>query len=62
MTSEYHFVCNVCGTLDDHKLDCPAKWPLGKPDQYTHGEEDEADFLAGVTCNPDAPEECESCQ
>lgn len=20
------------------------------------------DFLSGVTCNPDAPEECESCQ
>lgn len=25
-------------------------------------DEDEDDFLAGVTCNPDAPEECESCQ
>jgi len=25
-------------------------------------EEDEEDFLTGVTCNPDAPEECESCQ
>jgi hypothetical protein len=25
-------------------------------------EEDEDDFLSGVTCNPDAPEECESCQ
>lgn len=24
--------------------------------------EDEDDFLSGVTCNPDAPEECESCQ
>lgn len=24
--------------------------------------EDEEDFLSGVTCNPDAPEECESCQ
>lgn len=23
---------------------------------------DEEDFLSGVTCNPDAPEECESCQ
>jgi hypothetical protein len=23
---------------------------------------DEDDFLSGVTCNPDAPEECESCQ
>lgn len=23
---------------------------------------DEEDFLAGKTCNPDAPEECESCQ
>lgn len=25
-------------------------------------EEEEEDFLTGVTCNPDAPEECESCQ
>lgn len=24
--------------------------------------DDEEDFLTGVTCNPDAPEECESCQ
>lgn len=26
------------------------------------GDEEEEDFLTGVTCNPDAPEECESCQ
>lgn len=25
-------------------------------------EDEEEDFLAGATCNPDAPEECESCQ
>lgn len=25
-------------------------------------DDDEDDFLAGKTCNPDAPEECESCQ
>ena len=25
-------------------------------------EEDEWDFPEGTTCNPDAPEECESCQ
>lgn len=24
--------------------------------------EEEDDFLSGVTCNPNAPEECESCQ
>lgn len=24
--------------------------------------DDEGDFLTGKTCNPDAPEECESCQ
>uniref|UniRef100_A0AAU6VZX0 Uncharacterized protein n=3 Tax=unclassified bacterial viruses TaxID=12333 RepID=A0AAU6VZX0_9VIRU len=24
--------------------------------------DDEDDFLSGKTCNPDAPEECESCQ
>lgn len=23
---------------------------------------EEEDFLSGVTCNPNAPEECESCQ
>lgn len=25
-------------------------------------DDEEEDFLTGVTCNPDAPEECESCQ
>lgn len=25
-------------------------------------EDEEEDFLSGATCNPDAPEECESCQ
>lgn len=25
-------------------------------------EDDEWDFPEGTTCNPDAPEECESCQ
>jgi hypothetical protein len=25
-------------------------------------EDTEDDFLEGKTCNPDAPEECESCQ
>ncbi len=24
--------------------------------------DEEPDFLAGATCNPDEPEECESCQ
>lgn len=24
--------------------------------------EEEEDFLTGATCNPNAPEECESCQ
>lgn len=24
--------------------------------------DEEEDFLVGKTCNPDAPEECESCQ
>lgn len=24
--------------------------------------DDEGDFLCGKTCNPDTPEECESCQ
>lgn len=53
--SDYHFVCNVCGTLDDHKMSCPERYPKEEP-------EDEQDFLDGVTCNPNAPEECESCQ
>lgn len=35
-------------------LDIELPW-LDMPD-------DEDDFLTGVTCNPDAPEECESCQ
>lgn len=25
-------------------------------------DESEEDWFAGLTCNPDAPEECESCQ
>ena len=25
-------------------------------------EDEEEDFLTGATCNPNAPEECESCQ
>lgn len=29
------------------------------PDEYDVVDED---WLAGVSCNPDAPEECESCQ
>lgn len=33
--------------------DCPIAWD--EP-------EDEQDFLDGKTCNPNAPEECESCQ
>lgn len=36
-------------------LDIELPW-LDEP------KEDEEDFLTGVTCNPDAPEECESCQ
>lgn len=28
---------------------------------YCLEDSEEEDFLAGATCNPDAPEECESC-
>lgn len=52
---EYHFQCTVCGLLDNHKLDCPVRYQKDEP-------EDEQDFLDGITCNPNAPEECELCQ
>lgn len=43
--------------MDDQKRfeDTMMEWEEAVAD----GEED---FLAGKTCNPDAPEECESCQ
>lgn len=39
----------------------PEKRPARINDMIFEGD-DEDDFLVGVTCNPDAPEECESCQ
>ena len=39
-------------------LDSPEAW-----DAFLFSDMDEEDdFLVGKTCNPDAPEECESCQ
>lgn len=35
---------------------------IGYEDSMKIAEEEEEDFLTGKTCNPDAPEECESCQ
>jgi len=39
---------------------CGADW--GLEGCLCEDVEDEQDFLDGKTCNPDAPEECESCQ
>ena len=45
--------CQECGLadMDGHKMSCSRR-----------GAEEEPDFLEGKTCNPDEPEECESCQ
>lgn len=43
--------------LDDHPDD-----KLPPPSELDLEEVEEEDFLSGVTCNPNAPEECESCQ
>lgn len=56
---EYHFQCTVCGIIGDHKMDCPHRYTTGIEEGWVS---DEDDWLDGVTCNPDAPEECESCQ
>jgi len=47
-----------------HELaDLKAMLALGDELKKSTPEEvEEEDFLSGVTCNPDAPEECESCQ
>lgn len=42
-------------TTDDNNGN-DVEWTWGQ------SQDDEDDFLAGKTCNPDAPEECESCQ
>ena len=59
--SEYHFECLECGLTDTHKMDCSHRYTSGVAEGWIT-DEDEEDFLTGVTCNPDAPEECESCQ
>lgn len=49
--------CDSCGW---------AQFTIGSDDDFVsptlENDEPEEDFLTGVTCNPDAPEECESCQ
>lgn len=53
------------------QAECPTCGRIGFEDEddwFYHAStcedcvDDEEDFLSGVTCNPDAPEECESCQ
>ena len=65
---EYHFQCMECGLIDNHKMSCSSQYK-DKPDEKSNGEyywEEtdvvDEDWLSGVSCNPDAPEECESCQ
>ncbi len=55
--------CPECGgkkilTVNGTCESC-EEWIAGGRKLYP---EEEEDFLAGVTCNPNAPEECESCQ
>lgn len=47
--------CVCCGLTGVHKMDCPLRYGYDE-------QEEEQDFLEGKTCNPNAPEECESCQ
>ena len=44
---------------EDGSIRLPLAMDIEEP--WTDGPEEE-DWLSGVTCNPDSPEECESCQ
>lgn len=71
-------VCDVCfyhPREEDQCADCGCEltaYERQLDDEYTglcgvcvsrlDEPEDEQDFLDGKTCNPNAPEECESCQ
>ena len=67
---EYHFQCMECGLMDNHKMSCSSRYEdLDKMTileiaQMVEDETDvvDEDWLSGVSCNPAAPEECESCQ
>lgn len=64
--SDYHAECLECGLVDDHKMSCSHRagsreWALDLG-LALDIEFPEDDFLSGLTCNPDHPEECESCQ
>lgn len=50
--------CVCCGLTGVHKMDCPLRY--GYDEQETDVVDE--DWLSGVSCNPNAPEECESCQ
>lgn len=47
--------CEACGRRE-HDTKVLGSCPACAPDVV------DEDWLAGVSCNPDAPEECESCQ
>ena len=49
---------------EDQCLECGSELEADEKNicDYCRYSDDEDDFLSGVTCNPDAPEECESCQ
>lgn len=73
---EYHFQCMECGLIDNHKMDCSTRynkslddddvdaglWAWDDPPKECDVDVVDEDWLSGVSCNPDAPEECESCQ
>jgi hypothetical protein len=59
--------CSECGLQGDHKMDCSQgystrQWAVEQGLTLDVEFPDDDDFLVGITCNPDAPEECESCQ
>lgn len=65
--SEYHFECLECGLKNDHKMSCSHRpgtrqWAVEQGLTLDVEFPEDDDFLAGITCNPNDPEECESCQ
>ena len=51
--------CKECGNEHVHKMSCSLRYSDVLEEDLDVVDED---WLSGVSCNPDAPEECESCQ
>lgn len=67
MTEDYDPLEDCALDIEYPHLDMPNRYTTGIEEGWITGSEsdlaeDEEDFLIGKTCNPDAPEECESCQ